>query len=278
MPIVSQIWYAKYSKWFDSIIFFRKAHLLSKEDWTQYAILGTTEHVKKIIEGENSFLTNICGIGRQFAIATDRSYVRGGAQILEQWSSDKCDWGKVGEGSGYILKGILEEFAQEVTRKLYRPFIGVWQYGVSAGTTVWTAVKDNFFSSTDTHYTYKKAYNDFKESFKIIGAAIDMSPIGMGGGALYYGIKSSLTMIEANLRKLFNLEFDDQKESNVYSNETLRTWRYASVAIAPCLSAVLWKTVPHLAVGGNANFIIEDIVNAIITLLYGESLFLWFKY
>jgi hypothetical protein len=253
----------KDSESFDRATSFEKARLLSNEEWIPYAILGTIEHAKRIFEGKDSVATNLFGIGRQVAIATDGKFTRGIPQLLEQFTSEKRDWGKIGEGVGYILKGF--------GCRLFRPFIGVCQYGVSAGTTILTAVKDKFFSSSDTHYTYKKAYNDLKESFKIIGAAIDVSPIGVGGGALYYGIKGSLMMIETYLRKLFNLEFNDQEENNIYHNETLRTWRYASGAIAPFLSAGLtglYMAFPQLAVvGGNANFIIGGIANIISNIL-----------
>jgi hypothetical protein len=68
---------AKASESFDRAIFFKKAQLLSKEDWTPYVILGTTDHVKKIIEGENSVVTNAFGMVRQFAIATELEWVEG---------------------------------------------------------------------------------------------------------------------------------------------------------------------------------------------------------
>jgi hypothetical protein len=233
-----------------------KALFLSRENWTLYAGFGMAEHVEKIIEGENSVATNVFGICRQFAIASDGKFTRGISQILEQATSNKCDYGKVGEGVGYIIKGLGDSF--------YRPFMGAWQYGVSA----WTAAKDKFFSSTDTHYTYKKAYNDLKESFKIIGAAIDMSPIGMAGGALYYKIKGQLMLLEGILCKWFNLD-NKQNENNICSNETLRKWRYASVAIAPCISTLLWANVP---VGDLIVKIISGALGGIITYYLGPTL------
>jgi hypothetical protein len=261
--IFSKPSYDKYSKWFNDGISSLKLTFLSIEKWKPYGGLGIIEHVKKIIEGKDSLATNLFGSLRQIAIATDGKYRRGVPQILEQLTSDKCDCGKVGEGFGYIIKGLGSIF--------YRPWICAWQYGV----TVSTLVKDVFLSPTDTHYTYKKAYNDFKEIFKTIGATIDVSPIGLAGGALYYKIKGCLMVCEADLCDLLNLECNDQNENNIYSNDPvpqLRKLRYVSLVAAPILSTILWVNAPQLAVGNLIPKIISGALGGIITYCLGPTL------
>jgi hypothetical protein len=240
---VSHTFYIKISKIFSYCIACGKIPFFEKESWTPYAILGTIDHVKKIIEEKDSLVTNLCGSGRQAAITLDSNYIRGGLTILEQLTSDKHDFGKIGEGGGYILKGLGS--------KLYRPFAGAWQYTVLVG----TVVKDVFFSSSGDHYTYNKARNDFEQIFKTIGAAIDMIPIGVGGGTLYYRIMTGFKLLELTLQKSFKLDCDDQNENDIYSNDptpVLCKVRYGLLAVAPVISGILWCSNPQLAmIGGN---------------------------
>ncbi|MDR2251915.1 MAG: hypothetical protein LBD98_03725 [Endomicrobium sp.] len=102
--------------------------------------------------------TNIFGICLQFAIATDGRYTRGGTQILEQLTSDKYDGAKIGEGIGYILKGMGCPY--------YYPFIGASQSLVSSFRAFFTPIRVQ-------HYTPSTVYYDeVTEISKQIGAIL----------------------------------------------------------------------------------------------------------
>jgi hypothetical protein len=181
---------AKYSETFNSCLNIIKSLLLSNQQWTEYATVGTIEHTKKIIEGEDSLMTNILGIGRQFTIATDGRYTRGGTQILEQWTSDKHDVAKIGEGIGYILKGMDCPY--------YYPFIGASQYLVSLSRAFFTPIRVQ-------HYTPSTVYDELTEIPKQIGAIIDMT-LGMNIAMhdLFYKIRGTMGVGEQTTHMLLN--------------------------------------------------------------------------
>jgi len=233
--IVFHPYYVKNSEDFNIYISYVKSLLLSNQRWTPYAILGTIEHTKKIIEGKNSLATNLFGSLRQIAIATDGKYTRGGTQILEQLTSDKHDLAKIGEGIGYILKGMGWRY--------YYPFIGASQSLVSSYRTFFTPIRTQ-------HYAPSTVYDELTEIPKQIGAIIDMT-LGMNTARrnLFYSIRGTMGSGEQLTRMLLNYDVMDEPTCRVLTHG-LRGVRHGLAVATPVWTAAYWFGSLLLAVGG----------------------------
>jgi hypothetical protein len=194
--IVMHPYYVKNSEDFNIYISYIKSLLLFHQKWTPYALLGMIEHAKKTIEGKNSFATNLFGSLRQIAIATGGRYIRGGTQILEQLTSDKHDMAKIGEGFGYILKGMGCRY--------YYPFSGGSQSLASSYRAFFTPIRMQKYSPSTV-------YSEITEIPKQIGAIIDMT-LGMNTARrdLFYNLRGIMGSVEQMTRMLLN--YDDMDE------------------------------------------------------------------
>ena len=237
--IVSHPDYVKYSENSNICISLTKSLFLFKQQWIPYGILGMIEHTKKILEGCNSLSTNLFGLSRQIAIATDGKYTRGGTQILEQLTSDERDVAKISEGIGYILKGMGWHY--------YYPFIGASQYLVSSYRAFFTPIHVQ-------HYTPSTVYRELTEISKQIGASIDIT-LGMDPQHnLFYKAKGTLGMSEQMVRMRLNDATMYESTYRVLTHGLYGVRRGLTAAI-PFWAVAFWVPSLQLATDGAIAFL-----------------------